>query len=415
MSRDVLLTLSTRVVTVVAGFVISVVTARYIGPHGRGQYYFVITLSALVVQFGNLGLHASNTYRVAGNSRLLPALLGNSLWASVVLGACGGASLVVLLTWTGAVGPPLSTLWFAAALSTPLLFWLLGTSLLVGIDRIGLFNLLEAGARVLALLLTIGAGVLGFGVNGFLAAYLVASAIGAAILLLLLLRLSPSPPRLNRGIFASGLRYALKAYLIAVFGFLVLRSNVFLIERINGSTELGYFSVAAQVADVIVLLPTSVALVLFPSLVRAQDGAWSTTVRATAVVAVVVTCACALIGAFSSTFVRVAFGSEFAEAGPTLRWMLPGVVAVALATVLSQYLASIGMPKLLVAVWLLGVCLVLALGAVLIPDHGASGAAAATSAAYIVILVLLLLLCLRYRRHSSNAAWAGPPVQGMID
>jgi antigen flippase len=415
MSRDVLFTLSTRLVTVAAGFVISVVTARYIGPEGRGQYYLVITLSAFVVQFGNLGLHASNTYRVAANSRLFPALLGNSVWAAGVLGACGGASLVALLTWTGAVGPPLSTLWFAAALSIPLLFWLLGTSLLVGIDRIGAFNVLEAGARVLALLLTIGAGWLGFGVNGFLAAYLIATTLGAAILLLLLLRLSPAPPRLDRGIFASGLRYALKAYLIAVLGFLVLRSNVFLIERISGSTELGYFSVAAQVADVIVLLPTSVALVLFPSLVRAQDSAWSTTVRAAAVVAVVVTCACALIGAFSTMFVRVAFGAEFAEAGPALRWMLPGVVAVALATVFSQYLASIGLPKLLAGVWLVGVCLVLALGAALIPEYGASGAAAATSAAYIVILMLLLLLCLHYRRRSTDAAWPTPAIRGLVD
>lgn len=414
MSRDVLFTLSTRVVTVAAGFVISVVTARYIGPHGRGQYYFVITLSALVVQLGNLGLHASNTYRVAGNSRLLPALLGNSLWAAGVLGACLGASLVALLTWTGAVGPPLSTLWFAAALSIPLLFWLLGTSLLVGIDRIGLFNVLEAVARVLALLLTIGAAWLGFGVNGFLAAYLVATIIGAAILLLLLLRLSPAPPRLDRGIFASGLRYALKAYLIAVLGLLVLRSNVFLLERIKGSTELGYFSVAAQVADVIVLLPTSVALVLFPNLVRAHESAWSVTVRAAAVVAVIVTSASVLIGAFSDAFVRVAFGAEFAEAGPALRWLLPGVVAVALGTVLSQYLASIGMPKLLVGVWLVGAGLVIALGAALIPDYGASGAAAATSAAYTVILGLLLLLCLHYRRRS-GAPWQGPSVRGLVD
>jgi O-antigen/teichoic acid export membrane protein len=239
--------------------------------------------------------------------------------------------------------------------------------------------------------------------------------VGAATLLLLLLRLSPSPPCIDVGIFASGFRYALKAYVIAVLGFLVLRSNVFLIEHVNGSTELGYFSVAAQVADVIVILPTSVGLVLFPGLVRTPASAWSTTVRASAVVAAVVAATCLVVGVFSTTFVRLAFGAEFADAAPVLRWMLPGVIAVAVATVLSQYLASLGMPKLLVGVWLLGFGVVLALGIALIPDHGARGAAAATSAAYFVVLALLFWLSVHYRRRSTSGGWPAPQVQGMVD
>ena len=57
--------------------------------------------------------------------------------------------------------------------------------------------------------------------------------------------------------------------------------------------------------------------------------------------------------------------------------MLPSVFSLAVAGVLSQYLAAIGLPRPLLAVWVGWRLLVLALSVALIPDHGAAGAAAA--------------------------------------
>jgi O-antigen/teichoic acid export membrane protein len=108
--------------------------------------------------------------------------------------------------------------------------------------------------------------------------------------------------------------------------------------------------------------------------------------------------------------VRAAFGPDFASAASVLRWLLPGVVATSITTVLSQYLASIGMPKLLVGVWLMGVGLVLVLGAALIPDHGAVGAAAATSVAYVAVLLLVFALCRRHRGQTATMEWVEPVV-----
>jgi len=84
--RSVLETYGTRVLVVAVTFATAVVIARELGPTGRGFYAVAATVGAIGVQFGNLGLHASNIYHVAKDRALLPALIGNTL--AVVFVAC---------------------------------------------------------------------------------------------------------------------------------------------------------------------------------------------------------------------------------------------------------------------------------------------------------------------------------------
>jgi O-antigen/teichoic acid export membrane protein len=84
--RNILETYGTRVVIIAATFATAVVIARVLGPTGRGFYAVATTIGAIGVQFSNFGLHASNTYYVAKDRALLPALIGNTLVA--ILAAC---------------------------------------------------------------------------------------------------------------------------------------------------------------------------------------------------------------------------------------------------------------------------------------------------------------------------------------
>jgi len=84
--RNVVETYGTRLFVVTLTFATAVVIARDLGPAGRGFYAVAIAVGAIGVQLSNLGLHLSNTYHVAKNQALLPALIGNTL--AVVCGAC---------------------------------------------------------------------------------------------------------------------------------------------------------------------------------------------------------------------------------------------------------------------------------------------------------------------------------------
>jgi O-antigen/teichoic acid export membrane protein len=89
--RKVAETFGTRILLIGIGLVTSVIVARILGPDGRGLYAVAATIGAIGVQFGNLGLHASNTYYVARDRSLLPALVGNPLLIGFVFGGFGAA------------------------------------------------------------------------------------------------------------------------------------------------------------------------------------------------------------------------------------------------------------------------------------------------------------------------------------
>src|SRR5215469_11623696 len=82
--RQVAGTYATQISALVLGLLVSIAVARSLGPAGRGEYAVAMAIGTLGVQFGNLGLHASNTFQVATDRRHLPVLLANSLATSLL-------------------------------------------------------------------------------------------------------------------------------------------------------------------------------------------------------------------------------------------------------------------------------------------------------------------------------------------
>jgi enterobacterial common antigen flippase len=403
--RDVSVTVGARIVGLVAGLAAAIVTARALGPDGRGVYVLVVTLAAAVVQVSNLGLHAANTRQVAQDRTLLAPLLANSLWISLLLGGVGGLAAAALFGATGYFPEvPPAALWFVAALAPATLFVLLGLNLLVGYGRIGLYSLVDGGAQIAAFVCLLAAALVAADVLGFLAASTVAWVGTSALLLAVLVRLAGGSLRFHRPTFEAGLRFAIKTWILLLLGFLVLRANIFMIKRLYSASELGLYSVAAQAADVLAILPASVGLVLFPALVRERVGSWRSTVRTSVAVGLLLAVACAALGLLARPLVELAFGPAFGPSASMLRWLLPGVLAVGMATVFSQYLSAIGLPRVVLLVWALGVVCVVALGRVLIPAYGGVGAAAGLSATYLLLLGLIFVTAYRYRGVGAGPA-----------
>lgn len=410
MTSGVGLTIATRLLLIAAGVATSIITARTLGPVGRGDYYFVVTFTASIVQVANLGQHSSNTYLVAKDQRLLGSLVANSLWISLLLGGGVGA-LAALVAWLGDVFPqtPSEYLWVVPALASVTLFFMLGTNLLVGVERIVAYNAVEATSRIIVIVLLAAAGLAALSVSGFLAASLLSWALSAAGLLALLRRSSRDSLAFHFDTFRTGMRFAAKAYVITLASFLVVRSSVFLLARLYSPVEVGYLSIAMQFTDVLSILPGSVALLLFPRLVRGHDG-WDHTVRACLIVGGLLSLASLVLALAADPVVSLLFGDRYLPAVPILRWLLPGTVALGMTAVMSQFLSSVGIPRSLVAVWGIGVVLMLALGRLLIPSHGGVGAAIAFSITACALLTMVTALSLSHR-HDTAAGEQVPPPQ----
>jgi len=394
------LTVGSRLALTALSLVSSIITARVLGEAGRGDYFFMITLSATIVQFTNLGLPVSATYVVSQDVETAPSVVANAFWVSLI--GAGGAG-VLLAVVAHAIGEltdtPISYLLLAAALAPPSLFFTIVANVLTGMERFVAFNLIEAGSRAIAVVAIICAGIVGAGAGGFVGAAIAAWTVAAAAAGWAALR--GTHPRLgfNTALFTSGFRYSTKAYLVTLLGFLVLRANIFLLRRDFGPDDLGLYSIAAQLGDVLAIVPQAIALVLFPRLVRETTSRWASTVDATLMTSGLMVVACGVAAVIAGPAIDLLYGPEFAPAATVLQIMLPGVFCLGVANVLLQYLGAEGLPRIVVAIWAGAFALLVGLSLALVPRHAGAGAAAALSGTYAVLLVAVLWASRRHHRR----------------
>ena len=401
---QVVATIACRVVVIAAGIATSIVTARFLFPAGRGEYFLVLTTAQMLSQFANLGLPSSNTYFVASDRDLFTALFANSVWASFVGVPVIGAvvfAVSALFGWSAA-GHPL--VWFALGLAPLILFNLLGSNLFVGLGHLGTFNLVQLASAVVLLPMMLGAGYLKAGPTGFLIASLCGWSAMALVLFFVLKRQAVGSLRFRPDVFAKTFSYSTRAYLATLAGFLVLRINVFTLSALAGSEQVGYYSIASQMADAVAILPQSIALVLFPQLIRTGRGRVRATLDNALQTAIVMAAVCAGVWVIAPQAVHLAFGARFDPAVPVIRAMLPGVLLVGVTAIVSQYLAAGGMPISVVATWFGGVMLTAVMGRALVARLGAIGAALTLSVTYGLILGILIILMVRMAARLSRAA-----------
>jgi hypothetical protein len=275
----IVVTIASRFVVIATGIVTSIMTARFLLPAGRGEYFLVLTTAQMLAQVCNLGLASSNTYFVAKDRRLFSALFSNTAWISFI--GVPLAAAVILGLWSlasGAVVPP-GYAWFAIALAPLIMFNLLGANLFVGLEQVGTFNVIQVAGAAVLLPLMITAGMMGAGPRGFLTASVTGWAIVGALVWWLLAKQSSGSLGFRRDVFVSSFKYSTRAYLATMAGFMVLRMNVFTLNAVVGPEQVGYYSVASQIADTLSALPQAIALVLFPKLVASQVDRFKTTMH----------------------------------------------------------------------------------------------------------------------------------------
>ena len=182
--------------------------------------------------------------------------------------------------------------------------------------------------------------------------------------------------KLMSAVYSVGRRAAVSVLLV----FLLLKSDLFLINYYLGTDSVGIYRVAVNFADMMQRVPDLAGAVLLAKVIRNEDKnglTWR------------VTC---WMGLFSilSAFVLAITGNQlisfffpnYEQAYSPLMWMLPGLVFLGVGSVLNTKLAGLGYP--IVTLWAPAIALVLnvSLNIVLIPKFRLQGAAIATSISY---------------------------------
>ena len=402
--RNVLETYGTRLLVVAITFATAVVIARVLGPTGRGFYAVAATVGAIGVQFSNLGLQSSNTYYVAKDRALLPALIGNTF--AVVFVACAVTALsgIGFFFWPK-MSPVHGTLLLVALASVPVgLAYLLTQGLLLGVNEVRAYNQIECGGKLLALVLICIFALVHRGtVELFFGMTLSSVMLSFAWALLRLRRISPEVPVPSLAVFRQSIGIGIKAYMILFFGFLVLRIDLLMVKYMLGATEAGYYSISQVLAENTMMFPVVVGSLLFPKLSAIKEREEKLRLANKAVLATAaLTLPAVVIAAFAAApIISIAFGRNFLPAVSPFAWLMPGTYFLGIETVMVQLLNSEGFPPIIVAAWIADTIVNIALNFWAIPRYGITGASVVSSVCYFLMFLIVSVVVWKrnYAQH----------------
>ncbi|HEX8064963.1 MAG TPA: oligosaccharide flippase family protein [Thermoleophilaceae bacterium] len=393
---DVFLTFGGKVGSLALAFAATVIVARQLGPDGQGAFAVAYSLTLMMVQVGGLGLTTANPYFVAQDASRRAHVVANTLWLSLVLGAVlagagaalkvGVPSVVEGLGWTE-LGITLAGV--PAALAGPFL-----QSVLLGEGRMRAYNAVELGQNVvLVAALVAGFAALDMGTAGALAALSGSRYLGAAGFLWVLARPGRPPMRPALGLAGEMLRFGFRAYVAILMTFVVVRLDLLLVNAYQGNGEAGLYSIAAAIADGMYLLPTVVGLNLFARIAR--GGETQTTAEVFRSVAVLYGLLCLVAVPIGIVGIPLVFGERYDDTVPLFMWLLPGIYALGMLTILAQHFAGRGFPLEAVLVWFPGIALNVAINVIWIPREGTYIAPLSSSISYGLLLALHVRLFAR--------------------
>jgi O-antigen/teichoic acid export membrane protein len=395
---------STQVAVAVLSLGNVLIVARALGPTGRGDVVFLITIAILSSQFASLSVSEAISVRAGTNPEQRPSLASNAAVLAAVLGLATVAALVLLVLGIPGIGPHLSvSLWaMALAVIAPLILQEYLSRLAMAEYR---FSIANAAFLVPAVFQVVVNGSL-YSAGELTVARAMLAWVGGQLLALMLLVLGVvrsgagfgrPDPTLGRSMVGFGL----KAHGSRSLMWGNYRLDMWLVGALAGSRELGLYSVAVAWAEGLFLLPQAIAIIQRPDLVR-DDAATAgrraaTGFRLATLASVPLVLGLVLAAPFLCEMV---FGADFGGSAGMLRVLSVGGFGIVAAKLLGSALIAQKRPLLETIATAGAFVVTVVLDVVLIPGHGGMGAAIASSTAYMIGGSLVALIAARTLRFS---------------
>jgi O-antigen/teichoic acid export membrane protein len=379
----------------------SILVARGLGAEGRGQLSLLLTtamfLSLLLGPFS-----ASNTILLGRDPKQLRTLVSHSLV---------GALLAVLIIIGLYLLLPSRLTAFALGDASQLWVWLLfgvlgfqilsGSlqGLLLGQQEFYFTNYLSFFNGFLTLILNIAFILwLGWDVSGALLAFVIT---WAAVFIFSFWQLQRSGEwrmssnQLSAPLLSEGVLIGLRAVASNFPSLLMMRSNVFLVQYFLGSASVGVYTVAVSVAEMVLIVGSSLNTIAFAK-AASEQGTEASAVRS-AKISLLISLGFWLFLTLAGWIIfPLAYGTEFRASIVPCLIVMAGVSAWAFTTPLAGYIVGRGgYPRSFVAATWFGFIANLLLNLLLIPHYGIVGAALATAVAYALTSIFILRIFAR--------------------
>ncbi len=388
--KSIVTTFSNRVIIIILGLFLSIFVTRSLGPEGRGLYALIIFLISLGLQIGNLGIQSTNTYLLSRDKSLKENLVINSFFASASLG-----SMVIIFLYLiqslqiysfGLEG----LVFLITLLSIPFaLGYQFFLNILLGEKRIKEFNFFELGNKIFsAIVIVIFFIFISKEPIPISSAIFISYFVPSIVIFLFLKQFNFKKSNLK--LLLDNLNYGLKGYGSAFLNFFQQRISILLMQSKFGLESLGYYSVALILFDFAYLFPSVIGNIAFPYLSEKENEKSRKIMflRLLLFTGLISFLSVMILYVFGDDLLKLLFGQDFIKSFQYLKVLLPGLFFASLISINMNYLASCGMPKIVVISPIAGLASLLIFYFALIDHLGPLTPGAATSFSLGVIFII---------------------------
>lgn len=387
--------LGARTGSLILGAFASVVVARSLAPDDRGTYYMAVTVASTATVLGHLSVEQAQTALWADRQGRA-SLQANSLPLGLLVGTGAGLLAIVAVSCLrGAANLPDLWLLITACVGVPLGVGVLyGSNIALLTGRAGL----SATATLLGAVVQCGA-LVALGLTGRLtvSSVVVIWVLSLAVPLLTLVVGGGFPVRrpdfkTARLTCAKGL----KLHAGTAASYALLRSDLFLLNALNGPHAVGIYSLAVTLAEWSKLVIDTVSQTyLSRQFADSQQLAAAVTARITRTMVLLVLGSAVTTVVVTSALVAPVYGRAYADVAGIVALLVPGVVVLAGSRPAAAFLLRCRPARFTVVPSLLALLVNIALNVLLIPLWGAAGCAVASTLAYLCLAAVQLTLFVR--------------------
>mgnify|MGYP004002079841 CR=1 FL=1 len=258
----------TRIYTQILGILTLSITAKVLGPEGRGEIASVITIvggfaTILHLSMGQVVIYISAKEK---NMDWFTDAFYNLVFILIILSIIGYVSFILmLLFFNHSFGHVRGLALILAMIMLPFMVWeQYGGNLILAIDRIDISNKYNIIGKTIGFLFLIAVYTL-FGLNVYTA--LLSIIIGQVIIssggFIVLYKITNGPFRISYSWIKNILGQGLKLHLNTMFAFLLSGTDILMLNLFSNLDDVGYYQFGAQITQSVLILPAVVSSIMY--------------------------------------------------------------------------------------------------------------------------------------------------------
>jgi O-antigen/teichoic acid export membrane protein len=391
--------LITQITVLTFTFLAGILTARILGPAGKGDFTVMITLVSVLALISGFGVESVITYQVSGRKFDFQSIFSTSVVFGLISALLvAGLFLILNYYFNFFDFPEVDGFIFIVLfilITTPVILiqrYIIG--ILQGLKEFNYYNLANLFQGLfffifLIIILLISQPKIG----SILILYIISAALGVILSLVFLVKKIPLTFKFSKECLKGFIEKGKRVYLAVIFSNLMLRPlNVIIMSYFLVSRDIGYYSVAWAVGSLLFFIPSAATAIHFPlvSGMEEEEDRRVVTNRLSRYNISLVVLAGILLGLVSKYLIPLLFGQDFSPAFIILLFLLPGAVFFSLQAPFTSYFYGIGYPRVIYVAPFVAFLAIILLNIILLPRIGVIGASISSTIAYLFHFLIIL-------------------------